>query len=154
SQIFKDLKEIKAQGYTGVIIKEEFWTQSLYANLEGSAGFPNLTKLWSEETERLEREGQKTQPFDDWIKSHHDVMNQANPTHAKIQYLEQDQAKEYVAHVENGYFYFRDIKGTKLTHQMTHTTANYTTGSWMDKRNLAGGKGYANFVISKDKEFL
>jgi hypothetical protein len=37
---------------------------------------------------------------------------------------------------------------------MTSTTMNYTTGSWMERCNLAGGKGYANFVISKEKEFL
>lgn len=153
-QIFKDLKDIRAQGFRGVVIKEDFWTQSLYANLEGSAGFPNLTKLWSAETEGLEKEGKHTQPFEEWVKSHHDEVNKANPTQAKIQYLEHEQAKEYMAHVENGYFYFRDIRGTQLTEQMTRSTIHYTTGSWMELCNLAGGKGYANFVISKEKEFL
>lgn len=153
-QIIKDLREIKAQGYKGVVIKEDFWIQSLYASQEGSAGFPNLTKIWKAQTERLESEHKPTQSFEDWLKGHQEEMNKINPKHKKIIYLSPEEAKEYLAHIEGGLFTFKDIIGTRLLDRQTGTTKNYTSGCWRETCNISGGKGYANFVISKDKEFL
>lgn len=154
SVIIKDLKFVRAQGYKGVVIKEEFWTQSLYAYVEGSAGFPDITRIWKVETEKLQAEGKPTLSFEEWLEQHHAEICKKNPNPPKIQYLDPAHAKKYQANIVNGKFTINDLRGIMPLDQQTHSTINYSNGDWMEKDNLPGGKGYANFVISKEKEFF